>query len=150
MEISFTPLDNACMAIKCKLGVTARSFLIHSATGTVTDTPWARKLCLCPNISGDQPFKLQAPPQFLANLSFLLLLLNHLLDASCESQPTFQPALDPCQSSEGVVRAPCQGRAAAEPPLMLHQHGLAAPGVRKRGQGHAVSSGRAGCCDREG
>lgn len=72
MEISFTPLDNDCMAIKCKLDLTARSFLIHSATDTVTDMECALKLRLCPNVSGDQPFKVQAPPKFFVNLSFLL------------------------------------------------------------------------------
>lgn len=110
MEISFTPLDNDFMAIKCKLGVTARSFLIHSATDTVTDTECAWKLCLCPNISGDQPFKVQAPPKFLANLSFLSLLLNHLLDTSCEST-TCLPACPWIPASPVKVCLECCARA---------------------------------------
>lgn len=61
------------MAIKCKLDVTARSFLIHSATDTVTDIECAWKLRLHPNVSGDQPFKVQAPPHFFCESLFAII-----------------------------------------------------------------------------
>lgn len=119
MEISFTPLDNDCMAIKCMLDVTARSFLIHSATGTVC---YRQGMCMEASslpkcFRWSVPEKVQAPPKFFANLSFLLLLLNHLLDASCKSIPHL-PACpsSPCQSSEDVVRAPCHGRSSLQSP----------------------------------